>query len=189
MEKSRIIYLGNQETYPPKSYTFAELAAEIKNNDSNYNHIMTPKSKWEDVAREISGNDIGVIAYENAIVGLLKDNEELIDKYGLKRIKTVVVPVVLCAGIYPGSKNNYSLHSYKDALTQCKKYIAEIGLQGKEIPANSTSEGVSIVKQNRNGIAIARKEALLDAGLDVIAENISDKKQNFTKFHVVKRQN
>ncbi len=181
----RVIYLGNQKTYPPKSYTFAELAAETVCRGDR----MTPINTWEDVAKEISeSGDIGVIAYKNATVGVLKDNELRIDRYRLRRIKSITVPVVLCAGIYPGSLNNNKVYSYKYALRQCSTYLYEMKIdKNEQIPVNSTAEGVSMVKQYKNGIAIARKEALLDYGLEIIAENISDVKQNFTEFYVVSR--
>ncbi len=186
MEK-RIIYLGNQETYPPKSYTFAELAAEQERMNSGNHCVMKPYPKWEEVAKNTTGNDVGIIAYENATVGILKDNEELIEKYRLLRTKTIIVPVILCAGTYPGNNAYDAVYSYKDALGQCTKYIRAVNLCGKEVSTDSTSAGVSLAKERRTGIAIARKEALLDGGLEIIAEDIGDKRPNFTKFYVVRK--
>ncbi len=183
----KIYYLGNYETYPPKSYTFAELAAEILKNKNGNKYELIPKPSWESVVESLNSDSLAVIAYENKTVGKLKKTLDLIEKNNLIKLETIVVSVVLCAGIYPGSKEVDAVYSYQDALSQCSVFLRDNGLLNKTNPVNSTAQGTMIVKKRKSGMVIAREEALLDAGLEVIAKDISDKKKNHTKFYVVKK--
>jgi prephenate dehydratase len=178
----KIYYLGPSKTY-------SEEAAQISAKKIGNGCIIEAKETLEEVLKNTSEQDLGVIAYYNRTIGLMQDHLDLIKKYGLTAIDRIIVPIILTIGNYPGGKNSDCVYSHEKALAQCTEYLQRYP-NIKLISVNSTAEGANIVSKKKNGFAIAKKEALIDAGLEILAEdvgNMDGKIPNFTDFMVVKK--
>lgn len=155
--------------------------------EDNYDYEASPSI--EDVAKDTQTGDLSLIPAYNRTIGIMFDHLALVEKYGLVMTgRRIIVPVSFYAGVYPGCAIHDPVYSIEKALAQCSQFISERGLAEKLVFTSSTVKGIELVKKGKHGIAIASKDALLDAGLEIIAEDIGNKDgnmSNFTEFIVV----
>jgi prephenate dehydratase len=80
--------------------------------------------------------------------------------------------------------------SHPVAISQCRQFLRTNLPQVELEAANSTAEGVRLVKQQSGeGLAaIGTRLAAQTYGLDVLAENVHDHDQNFTRFLLIGHQ-
>ncbi len=75
--------------------------------------------------------------------------------------------------------------SKPQALSQCRKYIKK-NFRDIEIRSTlSTSQAAKLASGSKNIAAIASIESAQRYGLDILAENIQDMNENYTRFIVV----
>ena len=183
----KIYYLGPR-------WTYSEEAAETfaaKMNGYTVKTELEAKDSLEEVVQSTQGGDFGIVAYYNRTFGLMYDHLELIKRNKLMVMDRVIVPITFAIGRYPGTVDFDTVYSHPKALPQCRGYL-EKNPQLNTTPVRSTSDGANKVKEEKYGLAIAKKEALEAAGLEILAEDIGDgheKIPNFTDFLAVRRWN
>ena len=79
----------------------------------------------------------------------------------------------------------HKIYSHTQALGQCKKYIHNNIKNCNLIEVESTAKSAELVKNLENSACIANKICAELYGLEVIEENIQDKKNNQTRFVVL----
>ncbi|HME87189.1 MAG TPA: prephenate dehydratase domain-containing protein [Candidatus Nanoarchaeia archaeon] len=168
-----IYYLG------PKTYS--ELAA--RKIRRKLKGILQPLPDIDAVMDATSKEGLAVVAIHNEIQGSILENILLIQAYGLKEIKRLKLPINLCIGQYPGTKER-RVYSHSIPLSCCSDYIKNF----QQIETDSTESAARIVKEQKSGYAIGRKSTLQEHGLEILAENISNRGiNNQTEFVVVKK--
>ena len=80
------------------------------------------------------------------------------------------------------------IYSHPQALGQCRKYIHENIKNCDLIEVESTAKGAELVKNIENSACIANKACAEIYDLEVIEENIQDKKNNQTRFFVLSKK-
>lgn len=105
-----------------------------------------------------------------SIQNLIGRREELLNEQGevdFSRIKKVI--------------------SHPVAMSQCLNFIREYLPQAEKEHVSSTAESVRIVKDHPNEkmFAIGTKTAAINNGLDILAESVTDHKNNYTRFFLV----
>lgn len=182
----KISHLGPKNTYTGK-------AAQNIADDLDMGVEMMPMTSLEAVARSLGGGsqtrpDMVVMAYYNFLEGLVQECLDLIYENDLRIIGMHRLPILFSAGKYSGSRDLEGVYSHPKALAQCSGWLSENYPNAKQVPIESTAAGVEKVMDLCSGIAIASNDAIVGAGLEVIGEDIGNKKHgtsNYTDFYLV----
>lgn len=142
----------------------------------------------------INNNDVdgAVMAIENSLAGSILPNYALIDEFNLKIQGEVHLPIHHhLMGLEGQSLSDIKeVWSHPMALLQCRKFFREHP-QIKLVEESDTAEVAQrIQEQQLKGIAaIASKKAASIYKLNIIESEIQTRKQNFTRFFILKKLN
>ncbi|WP_259125443.1 prephenate dehydratase [Candidatus Karelsulcia muelleri] len=132
--------------------------------------------------------DIGVLAIENSIAGVLISNFFLIKLYNLKISREIYLPINHNFLILKNSniKNIKKIISHPMAILQCKNYISKYR-NIKISESVDTAEAAYFIFKNKNYYigAIASEEAATAYNLKIVDKNIQTVNNNFTRFLII----
>ena len=135
--------------------------------------------------------DAGFIPTENIIQGPVTETlDSLLEFKGKVYIAdSFVYSVVNCFGTY-GSEVKQVL-SHSQPLHQCSKYLDKNFPDAKRMPMASTSDAIRFVVDNdsKDAAVIGAKKSLEENGFKIVDENISNIKENKTRFIVIRKGN
>ncbi|YCJ93665.1 MAG: prephenate dehydratase [Candidatus Karelsulcia muelleri] len=134
--------------------------------------------------------EIGVIAIENSLVGVIIENYNLIKNFKLKIIGEIYLPINHNLMILKQNdiKNIKQIISHPMALLQCKKYLSKYKNLKITEYADTAKAAFFIYKNKKKNIAaIASKEAARVYNLKIIEKNIQTVKKNYTRFFVIQK--
>jgi prephenate dehydratase len=133
--------------------------------------------------------DIALLAIENSIHGSLTETLDLIEQHRYPIVGELYLRIHQQLIGLPGTPLSAIKYVYSQpvALAQCNNYIATHLPHAILVDYHDTTASVQYVKdQNDPTIAaVAGIDAAKEYGLTVLAENIEDNKQNFTRFLVI----
>lgn len=139
---------------------------------------------------KVNNVDYAVMAIENSIAGSILSNYNLIDEYDLRIIGEQYLKIELHLLALAGVKMEdlEYIHSHPMALAQCSEFLVRYP-QMKIIEQGDTASCVKNIRDKnlRNTAAIANSLAAETYGLSVLASNIENNKQNFTRFIVLSK--
>ena len=190
---------GPVQTGPQYSMKIAYLGPERTNTERAARELgsgISPECEYvpcvaiQGVADAVRNGaaDFAVMPCYNFLEGLVQQTLDLIYEHRLYIGGLYRLPITHCLGAWPGSAGNDEVYSISVALGQCTEFLASKYPLARQIPVSSTAEGARIVAEKKKGFAVAPKEALEFFGLDVVAEDIGNRrhgKQNFTDFYLV----
>ncbi|MGA2681285.1 MAG: prephenate dehydratase [Candidatus Bathyarchaeia archaeon] len=129
----------------------------------------------------------GIVPVENSLEGSVPQNYDLFLRYDLKVCGEVVVKIEHCLVANPGAalENIKVVYSHPQALGQCRSFLEEFGRE--LIPTYDTAGSVKMIKEKGliNAAAIASKRAADLYGMHILAEDIADNSENYTRFFVL----
>ena len=132
----------------------------------------------------------GVVPVENSLEGSINQNYDLFFGYDLKVCGEVIVKIEHCLIVNPGTRIDQikSVYSHPQALAQCRSYLEKV--RWEIFPAYDTAGSVKIIKEQKltNAAAIASERASEIYGMQILARNIADNKENYTRFFVLSQQ-
>ncbi len=134
--------------------------------------------------------DYGIIAIENKVAGSILLNYQLIENFDLKIIGETYLPIELQLLGKPGTKLSdvKEIISHPMALGQSQVFLSEQeGLAVSEYKDTSSCARM-VAQSDTNSLAVIAGPAIAKAyGLQTIKENVSDVKQNFTRFYILSK--
>jgi chorismate mutase / prephenate dehydratase len=140
---------------------------------------------FESVKTETVPN--GVVPIENSIEGSVNQNYDLFLTYDLKVCGEVAVKLahVLIGNPQTKLDDVESVYSHPQALGQCRSYLEKH--KWEIIPAYDTAGSVKIIKEKQlfNAAAIASEKAAELYGMKILARDIADNLNNYTRFLVL----
>jgi chorismate mutase/prephenate dehydratase len=176
-----IAYLGPEGT-------FTHLAG-LKQFGSSANYI--PLKNIERVFIEVEKRraDYGVVPIENSTEGIVNYTLDMF----------IVSPLNICAEILLEISHNLlsleedikkisKIYSHPHALAQCKSWLENNLSDISLCEVSSTARAAELASQEPSTGAIASESAATLYGLKVIERNISDNRDNFTRFIVISRE-
>lgn len=186
IHKQSVAFLGPVGTY---SYIAAKQIFDVRPEEVKENreveYIAMP-SIFEVFEKVKKGEvDLGVVPVENSIEGAVKDSMNLFLNQSVVVLKQHVLDVDHC--LLASSKTAVSLDgirivkAHPQALGQCKIWLSK-NLPGATLIAMSSN--VSNIEHPNEAIIASKQVASLN-GLSVLAENISDVKDNKTLFYLI----
>ncbi len=131
--------------------------------------------------------DYGVLPIINSTAGDVSATYDLMGKHNFYICKTIDIHISHVLAAKKGSRleDIKTVYSHEMALRQCSEFIGENGFSTAE--ATTTAKGAQIVaKSEENGsAAICSEQCAKMNGLEILAENISDIKDNYTRFILI----
>ncbi len=129
----------------------------------------------------------GVVPVENSIEGSVNQTYDLFFNYDLKVKGEVIVKIAHCLIANPTTKikDVKTVYSHPQALAQCRSFLES---QNWElIPTYDTAGSVKLIKEKNlmNAAAIASEKAAEIYGMKILAKDIADNLENYTRFFVL----
>jgi len=135
--------------------------------------------------------DRAVLPLENSLGGSIHRNYDLLLRHSLHIVGEVRLAVRHCLLANPGVKieNLKSAMSHPQALAQCEHTLTELGIEHREAVDDTAGAAKFVAEEMLQDTgAIASSLAAKLYGLDVLAENIQDDKDNVTRFMMLARE-
>ncbi len=151
-----------------------------------------PCETFDELFTRVTGADCdnGIAPIENSLAGSIHQNYDLLERNSLHIVGEYILRVEHCLIALPGVSlaDVRVISSHPQALAQCEHFIRAQGWPREA--AYDTAGAVKLIKeQNRRDAAgIASRRAAEVYGLNVLAENIEDEPQNFTRFLALARE-
>ncbi|MGQ9459668.1 MAG: prephenate dehydratase [Candidatus Bathyarchaeaceae archaeon] len=132
----------------------------------------------------------GVVPIENSIEGSVNQTYDLFLEYDLKVCGEIVLRIVHCLIAHPETRLNQirTVYSHPQALAQCRKFLEKLGC--RLISTFDTAGSVKMIKEEglKDAGAIASQRAAEIYDMKVLAKEIGDTPNNYTRFFVLSKQ-
>ena len=153
---------------------------------------LKPCESLDDVFRAVERDEVqfGVVPAENSLEGSISRVFELLLDSSLKVCGEIELRVVHCLIGVPEARLDSikGVHSHPQALGQCKTFLRQLGCE--LIPTYDTAGSVKIVREkgttDRGAVASARAAEIY--GMKILAREIEDNPNNFTRFFILSKQ-
>ena len=154
---------------------------------------ILPCATFTDVIKEASNKKStmgGIMAIENSIAGSILPNYNLLQKSNLYVAGEVYLQIDQHLMVNPGVKLSdiKEVHSHPMALLQCTSYLNPKGWRLVETEDTALSAKHVHQRKSKHIAAIAGSLAAELFGLKIIAPNIHDVKNNYTRFLVLQQK-
>ncbi len=128
--------------------------------------------------------DIGVLPIENSFSGSVLPVYDLMKKHSFYIYRCQKVRVNHCLLGVPGAKPEQlrTVYSHDQGLSQCSAFLREYSLEGKGY--SNTAAAAKFVGERKDPTvgAIASKECGQLYGLEILAEGVQNREENYTRF-------
>ena len=151
-----------------------------------------PCRDFRDVFENVKNQEVsaGVVPVENSLEGSINQNYDLFFSYDLKVCGEVIVKIAHCLIVNPGTTMDQikAVYSHTQALAQCRSYLEKT--KWEIIPTYDTAGSVKIIKEQKlkNAAAIASQRAAELHSMQILARDIADNKENYTRFFVLSKE-
>lgn len=174
----KVAYLG------PKATFTHQAASEYFGLSAQY----IPAPSIRDVFQEVETDraDYGVVPVENTTEGVVNYTLDMFLESDLRIVGEIVIPIRLhllstCTDISQIKK----VFSHRQALAQCRMWLEKNMPWVDLIETESTARACEIALEEEASSAIASEVAAYTYHLHVLAENIQDNPNNYTRFLVI----
>ncbi len=151
-----------------------------------------PRETLEGVFKAVAAGEVrfGVVPVENSLEGIISRVYDLLLDSDLQVCGETELRVSHCliACAEAGLDTIKRVYSHPQALAQCRNFLKH--LKCELIPTDNTATSVRLVKEKGtpDNAAIASARAAEIHGMKVIAREIEDNPNNFTRFFILARQ-
>lgn len=151
-----------------------------------------PCESLEEVFKIVAQDEaqFGIIPVENSLEGSISRSYDLLLDSNLKVSGEAELRVVHCLIANPGARLDLikRVYSHPQALGQCKSFLKHLDCE--LVPTYDTAGSVKMIKEKgiTNGGAIASARAAEIYGMKIIAREIEDNPNNFTRFFILSRE-
>lgn len=153
------------------------------------NPLLIPCRKFRDVFENVERgvSEFGVIPIENSLEGSVGEVYDLLREFNVMIYGELQLRISHCLIALPGvdlGSIRY-VYSHPQAFAQCSRFLSSLNVE--LIPYYSTSSSVRMVKERelRDSAAVGSLRAAEIYGMNIIAKNIEDNPNNFTRFLVL----
>lgn len=128
----------------------------------------------------------GVVPIENTIEGVVNHTIDLLMGTDLLIVGEIIIPINLfLLSTQTNTYNIRKIYSHKHALAQSRNYLEKHFPNAEILEAKSTANACEMAKEDNTAAAIASEIASYVYGLNILAKNIQDEKNNFTRFLII----
>ena len=181
-QEVKVAFQGEKGAYSETAvYTFFGKAAGVK-------PCRDFKTVFDSVEKQEA--QFGVVPIENSLEGSVNQTYDLFLKYDLKVRGEVVVKIEHCLIANPNTKLAAvkAVYSHPQALAQCRNFLEKSGWE--LIPTYDTAGSVKMLKEKglKNAAAVASERAAELYEMKILARNIADNPENYTRFFVLSKE-
>jgi chorismate mutase/prephenate dehydratase len=154
--------------------------------------MAKPYESLGEVFRVVEQDDVqfGIVPVENSLEGSIGRSYDLLLESSLKVYGEIELRVVHCLIANPGTRLDVikRVYSHPQALGQCKTFLKRLGYT--LIPTSDTASSVKMIKEKgiTDGGAIASARAAEIYEMNVLACEIEDNPNNFTRFFILSKE-
>lgn len=151
-----------------------------------------PCRDFKDVFDKVEKQEtqFGVVPIENSLEGSVNQTYDLFLKYDLKVRGEVIVKIEHCLIANPNTKLEMvkAVYSHPQALAQCRNFLEKSGWE--LIPTYDTAGSVKMLKEKglKNAAAVASERAAELYAMKILARDIADNPENYTRFFVLSKE-
>lgn len=153
---------------------------------------VKPCESLDDVFKVVEQGEanFGVVPIENSLEGSISRVYDLLLDSSLRVCGEIELRVVHCLIANPGARVDLirRVYSHPQALGQCQAFLRHLNCE--LIPTYDTAGSVKMVKEMGivDGAAIASARAAEIYGMEIIAREIEDNPNNFTRFFILSQR-
>ena len=153
---------------------------------------VSPQESLEEVFKGVERGDVqfGVVPVENSLEGIISRVYDLLLESTLMVCGEIELRVIHCliAGMETGLDTIRRVYSHPQALAQCRNFLKHLNCE--LIPTYNTAASVKMIKEKGmpDMAAIGSARAAEIYGMKVIAQEIEDNPNNFTRFFILSRE-
>ncbi len=153
---------------------------------------VKPCKDFRDVFESVEKQETsyGVVPVENSLEGSINQNYDLFLKYDLKVCGEVIVKIDHCLIANPNTslENVKAVYSHPQALAQCRNFLERLGRE--LIPTYDTAGSVKMLNEKglKDAAAVASARAAELYGMKILARDITDNTENYTRFFVLSKE-
>jgi len=150
---------------------------------------IRPRETLEDVFKSVEeeGVQFGVVPVENSLEGSISRSYDLMLESSLQVCGEIELRVIHCliAGPDANLDTVKKVYSHPQALGQCRSFLKHLNVV--LIPSYDTAGSVKMIKEGglTDSAAIASARAAEIYGMKIIAREIEDNPNNFTRFFIL----
>jgi chorismate mutase/prephenate dehydratase len=150
-----------------------------------------PCRNFSDVFRSVESGetDYGIVPIENSIEGSVNPVYDLFLKYDPKVCGEIILKITHCLIANPGTRleDIKVIYSHPQALAQCRAFLES--LKCELISTYDTAGSVKMIKEQGllSSGAIAGERAAEIYGMSILARDIADNPNNYTRFFILSR--
>lgn len=167
---------------------YSEIAARKFRSNAAY----LPFKDFSDVFREVKeGNlDYGVVPVQNSLGGAVAEVSDLLISNDLKVVAEINLPIRHCLLTLPETdyREIKVVCSHPQALSQCRQFIERNKMEPKNYYDTAGAAEMLAAEKPKATAAIASKLAAEYYNLEIIKENVEDRKINLTRFLVLSKE-
>lgn len=181
IDTMRVAFQGERGAFSEGAvYTFFGQSADVK-------PCRSLSNVFENVER--GKTKFGVVPIENSLEGSVNQTYDLFLEHDLKVCGEIVLRIVHCLIAHPETQleSVKTVYSHPQALAQCRKFLER--LDSRLIPTFDTAGSVKMIKEEglMDAAAVASERAAEIYGMKVIAKEIEDSPNNYTRFFVLSK--
>ncbi|MEM2929975.1 MAG: prephenate dehydratase [Thermoproteota archaeon] len=133
--------------------------------------------------------DYGVVPVENSLEGHVSETLDCLASSSLR----IVGEEVLKIGLHLSSRERRledvkKVFSNPHALAQARRFLDRVLPDARIREVSSTSVAASMAAKTRGGAAVCSEAAAREYGLRILARNIQDEQENYTRFLVLSKE-
>jgi len=175
----KVGYLG------PKATFTHQAALEHFGISAKYIPLPTIKDVFEEVER---GNiDYGVVPVENTIEGVVNYTLDMfLEIPNVKIVGEIIIPVAQhLLSLTEDISEIKKVYSHPHALAQARSWLDKHLPWAQRIEVESTAKAAELALEDETAAAIASEAAAMVYNLNILARNIQENLNNFTRFLVI----
>jgi prephenate dehydratase len=152
-----------------------------------------PHAAFDDVFAEVESGKAayGIVPIENSLGGSIHRNYDLLLRHNLYVIGEVAIRVAHCLIAHRGVTVDRlrQVYSHPQALAQCERSLGRWP-HVERVSAYDTAGSVKLIKESgqMDAAAIASRRAAEIYDMEILAENIEDDPENYTRFLMLNRE-
>lgn len=131
-----------------------------------------------------------VVPYYNYLEGLVQESIDGVFESGVDIVAAERLPIRLAIARNLDDSGPAVVFSHEKGLSQCSDWLRLHLPQARPVSLSSTVEAARRAAATPGALAIARRDALLDAGLELVADDIGNRahgRPNYTEFLLLGR--
>ncbi|MCW4008844.1 MAG: prephenate dehydratase [Candidatus Bathyarchaeota archaeon] len=178
----KVAFQGEKGAYSESAvYTFFSVDVEVK-----------PCRDLKEVFESVEKQDVqyGVVPVENSLEGSVNQTYDLFLTYNLKVCGEIIIRISHCLIANPSTKleDIKTVYSHPQALAQCRRFLERFGRE--LVPTYDTAGSVKMLKEKglKDAAAIASEKAAEIYGMKILAREIEDNPENYTRFFVLSKE-